>query len=240
VRLYVATGLFPNAFNIQISSSESYAGFLFTFDHGINYNCTMIRGLDSENLLSELKKGDKKAFTQIFQLYHSRLSHFARSYVIDPDVAVNLVQDAFLKLWENSNKLKDSTSIAAYLYTITRNNCLNYLKHQKVEAKYHQKITKNSLELDLNLGALKRLEYDLYDFEEVQQIIDRTIEMLSPQVKQVFLLSRYENLSNAEIAEKLGITVKAVEANITRALKVFRMELKDYLSLLVFFSLPHL
>jgi RNA polymerase sigma-70 factor (ECF subfamily) len=200
----------------------------------------MITRSESENLLFDLKKGDKKAFTQIFQIYNSRLSHFAKAYVIDPDIAMNMVQDAFLKLWENIKELKESTSISAYLYTITRNNCLNYLKHQKVEAKYHQKIIKNSLELELNYGALKRLEYDLYDFEEVQRIIDKTIELLSPQCKQVFMLSRFENQSNAEIAEKLGITVKAVEANITRALKIFRLELKDYLSLLFFFSLPHL
>jgi RNA polymerase sigma-70 factor (ECF subfamily) len=84
------------------------------------------------------------------------------------------------------------------------------------------------------------LEYDLYDFEEVQKIIDKTIESLSPQCKRVFMLSRFENLSNAEIVEKLGITVKAVEANITRALKIFRIELKDYLSILFFLSLPYL
>ncbi len=200
----------------------------------------MINGTESDKLLIDLKKGNQKAFTRIFQFYNSKLSYFAKEYVIDEEVALNMVQDAFLKLWENSKNLKDSTSINAYLYTITRNNCLNYLKHQKVEAKYHQKITKDSLELELNYGALKRLEYDLYDFEEVQKIIDHTIELLSPQCKQVFLLSRYENLTNAEIADKLGITVKAVEANITRALKIFRLELKDYLSLFFFFSLPHL
>lgn len=200
----------------------------------------MITGTETDNLLIDLKRGDKKAFTRIFQMYNSRLSYFAKEYVIDSDIAMNMVQDAFMKLWENSKNLKESTSISAYLYTITRNNCLNYLKHQKVEAKYHQKITQNSLELELNYGALKRLEYDLYDFEEVQKIIDKTIQLLSPQCKQVFMLSRFENLSNVEIAEKLAISVKAVEANITRALKIFRIELKDYLSLLFFFSLPHL
>lgn len=200
----------------------------------------MITGSESENLLIDLRNGDRKAFTRIFHLYNPRLSYFAREYVIDEEVALNMVQDAFLKLWENSKNLKDSTSINAYLYTLTRNNCLNYLKHQKVEAKYHQKVTTDSLALELNYGALKRLEYDLYDFEEVQKIIDQTIELLTPQCKQVFLLSRFDNLTNAEVAEKLGISVKAVEANITRALKIFRLELKDYLSLVFFFSLPHL
>lgn len=200
----------------------------------------MITGAEADNLLIDLKRGDRKAFTRIFHLYNPRLSYFARAYVIDEEVALNMVQDAFLKLWENSKNLKNSTSINAYLYTLTRNNCLNYLKHQKVEAKYHQKVTTDTLALELNYGALKRLEYDLYDFEEVQRIIDQTIELLTPQCKQVFLYSRFDNLTNAEIAEKLGISVKAVEANITRALKIFRLELKDYLSLVFFLSMPHI
>jgi RNA polymerase sigma-70 factor (ECF subfamily) len=200
----------------------------------------MITGSESDNLLIDLKNGNKNAFARVFSIYNSRLTYFAKAYVIDEEVALDLVQDAFLKLWENRKKLKDSTLPGAYLYTVTRNNCLNYLKHLKVEAKYHEKVTRNNLELELNYGALKMLEYDLYDFEEVQKIIDKTIESLSPQCKRVFMLSRFENLSNAEIVEKLGITVKAVEANITRALKIFRIELKDYLSILFFLSLPYL
>lgn len=195
---------------------------------------------ETDKLLINLKNRDQKAFAQIFRIYNARLLYFAKSYVIDEEIAGNLVQDSFLTLWENCHQLKDTTSIGAYLYTITRNTCLNHLKHLKIEAKYYKKELHNKLELELNYGALKRLEYDLYDFEEVQKIIDKTIELLSPKCKQVFLLSRFDNLSNAEIALKLDISVKAVEANITRALKIFRTELKDYLSLLFFFSLPYL
>jgi len=195
---------------------------------------------EADNLLEKLKDGDKNAFTRIFYIYNSRLSYFAKAYVIDEDIAANLVQDAFIQLWDNKKKLNDNTSIAAYLYTITRNNCLNYLKHQRVEAKYHQKVINDGLELELNYGALRSLDYDLRDFEEVEKIIDKTIEMLSPQCRQVFTMSRFENQSNDQIASKLDISVKAVEANITRALKIFRTELKDYLSLLFFLGFPFL
>lgn len=197
-------------------------------------------GSEADNLLENLKDGTKQAFEQIFHIYNSRLSYFAKAYVIDEEVSLNILQDAFLQLWENRKKLNDNTSIAAYLYTITRNNCLNYLKHQRIESKYHQKTVKNALEQELNYGALRSLDYELYDFEEVQQIINKTIELLSPQCKQVFLMSRYENQTNAEIAAKLDISVKAVEANITRALKIFRTELKDYLSLMFFLGYPFL
>ena len=197
-------------------------------------------GSEADNLLENLKDGTKQAFEQIFHIYNSSLSYFAKAYVIDEEVSLNIVQDAFLQLWENRKKLNDNTSIAAYLYTITRNNCLNYLKHQRIESKYHQKTVKNALEQELNYGALRSLDYELYDFEEVQQIINKTIELLSPQCKQVFLMSRYENQTNAEIAAKLDISVKAVEANITRALKIFRTELKDYLSLMFFLGYPFL
>ncbi len=195
---------------------------------------------ETDNLLEKLKDGDKSAFTRIFYIYNSRLSYFAKTYVIDKDIAANIVQDAFLQLWENKKKLSDNTFIVAYLYTITRNSCLNYLKHQRVEAKYHQKVIKDSLELELNYGALRSLDFDLYDFERVQAIIDKTIQLLTPQCKEVFMMSRFKNMSNAEIASKLNISVKAVEANITRALKIFRSELKDYLSLLFFLGIPFL
>ncbi|NJK98205.1 MAG: sigma-70 family RNA polymerase sigma factor [Bacteroidales bacterium] len=93
-------------------------------------------------------------------------------------------------------------------------------------------------ELELNYYALMRLEIDLLDYKEILQIVEDTLKTLSPQCQQVFKMSRYENLTNAEIANKLKISQKAVEANITRALKVFRKELKDYITILILLNIP--
>ena len=92
-----------------------------------------------------------------------------------------------------------------------------------------RKVKKNYEDLLLNYEALSQLDFEKTDFETIESIINETVESMAPRCKEVFELSRYENLSNKEIAEKLSITVKAVEANISRALKQLRTNLKEYL-----------
>ena len=192
----------------------------------------------TEKLLNDLKNGNEKAFTAIFTDYFPRLSQFAISYVIDDSIAKNIVQDVFVKLWETRQSLRDNSPVLAYLLTITKNNCLDYLKHKQIESKYQKQVILGHKELELNYYALQRLEIDLLSYDEILKLIDKTISSLPPQCQQVFKMSRFENLSNAEIAENLNIGVKAVEANITRALKIFRKELKDYLVILLLLNIP--
>jgi RNA polymerase sigma-70 factor, ECF subfamily len=194
--------------------------------------------LITEKLLGDLKKGNEKAFTAIFNNYFSRLCQFANTYVVDEAASKNIVQDIFVQLWETKNTIRENTSIMAYLLTITKNSCLDYLKHKQVEFKYQKLVAKEQKELELNYFALKRLEIDLLDYEEIVQIIEKTLTILPPQCQQVFRMSRFENLSNTEIAGKLNVSIKAVEANITRALKIFRKELKDYISILLILNIP--
>lgn len=189
--------------------------------------------LVSEKLVNDLKKGNEKAFTIIFNDYFIRLCRFAVTYVIDESTAKNIVQDVFVKLWETRYNIDENKSILAYLLVITRNCCLDYLKHKLVEYKYQRQLIKDQNELELNYNALRRLEIDLLDYSEIEQIIEKTLSTLPPQCQHVFRMSRFNNLSNDEIAEKLEIGIKAVEANITRALKIFRKELKDYIAILI-------
>jgi len=193
--------------------------------------------LVTEKLLNDLKSGNQEAFSAVFNNYFPRLNRFAATYIIDKSEAKNIVQDVFVKLWETKQNLRKNTSILAYLLTITKNNCLDYLKHKQVEYKFQKQAIQNHTELELNYYALKRLEIDLLDYNEIVQIIEKTLSNLPPQCQQVFRMSRFDDLSNAEIGQKLDIGVKAVEANITRALKVFRKELKDYVTILVLLNI---
>jgi RNA polymerase sigma-70 factor (family 1) len=193
--------------------------------------------VDTEKVLLDIKAGNQEAFTSVFNHYFTRMTRFARTYVLDDAVARNLTQDAFMKLWENRKSIRDGSSTISYLLTIVKNNCLDYLKHLQIEHKYSQTIKRSITELELNYQALKRLEVDLLDYNEIEQTIQTTLESLPPQCRKVFMMSRFEDLSNSEISEKMGITVKAVEANITRALKVFRVLLKDYLVVLMFLDI---
>lgn len=193
---------------------------------------------NSEFLAKSLRRGDEKAFENLFKECFPRLCRFASIYIIDDSIAKDIVQGVFIKLWETKQNLREENSILAYLLSITKNSCLDYLKHKQIENKYQKQAIRQQTELELNYYALARLELDLYDYNDINKIIEKTISSLPAQCQQVFKMSRYENLSNAEIAEKLGIGIKAVEANITRALKIFRHELKDYLAILILLSIP--
>lgn len=194
--------------------------------------------LITSELLDNLKKGNEEAFTAIFNEYFQRLCNFAVTYVIDESTAKNIVQDVFVKLWENRKNIRENFSFMGYLLTITKNNCLDYLKHVQIENRYQKQVANYQSELELNYYALKRLEIDFLEYDEILKLIEKTLSELPPQCQRVFRMSRFENLSNAEIGEKLGIGQKAVEANITRAIKVLRQELKDYISILIFLNIP--
>ncbi len=176
-----------------------------------------------------IKDGDEKAFGIVFRSYYSGLVRFAVEYVADREVARNLVQNVYMKLWENKSGLIDDENLKGYLYTLTRNEAISYLRHLKVSQKFAEKIQTEYENLMLNLDAISNLDFNTFDMVKLENAIAQTLEELPERCREVFILSRYEQLKNQEIADKLQISVKAVEANITRALRFFREQLKDYL-----------
>jgi RNA polymerase sigma-70 factor, ECF subfamily len=176
-----------------------------------------------------IRRGDERAFKTVFHTLYSPLVYFANEYVGDKETGRNLVQNAFMKLWEKRADLKETENLKSYLYTITRNECISHLRHQKVIRQHIEKNTLHPEDLALNLEALNELDFNQIDLDNIQQIIQQTIDKLPERCREVFVLSRYAQLKNHEIATRLQITEKAVESNITRALKILRENLKDYL-----------
>ena len=109
-----------------------------------------------------------------------------------------------------------------------------FLRHEQVKKKYVERKIADQSQIDLNIQALDRLNTSSIAFSEIEQIITLTLNELPPKCREVFLFSRFEGKKNSEVAEILNITEKAVEAHISKALKAFRISLKDYLSLLIF------
>jgi RNA polymerase sigma-70 factor, ECF subfamily len=188
-------------------------------------------------LVDDLRNGSEEAFTVFFTNYFNRICQFAITYVKEEAAAKNIVQDAFVKLWENRYNINENSSIFSFLLTITKYDCLNYIKHQQVEKKFKKKEEDKYNLLELNYYALQQLEVESIDYNELLHILETAVTSLPPQCQQVFRLSRYESLTNSEIANKLQVSVKAVEANITRALKILRIELKDYLLFLLLLNI---
>ncbi len=182
---------------------------------------------NQETVKSRLTIKDKAEFEILFKTYYSGLCAYANSFLKDVPASEDVVQEVMFKVWSGRNSLLITTSIQAYLFKAVRNSCLNVLKHLDIRYQY-----KDRQEIQ---GADRYLtSVDTVIFSELQVKIHTAIDHLPMERKKVFILSRYEGLSYQQIAEKLGISVKTVENQIGKALQFLRLELAEYLPLLLF------
>ncbi len=172
------------------------------------------------------------AFEVAFNLYYPRLVYFAKEYV-DYEEAKNTVQDAFVSFWEKNPTLSTEAQLQSYLYTTVKNNCLMRLRNAKIKKGYIAKVEKK-IQDRIHLTALQQLDTSPVTFREIENIIEKTLAELPPRCREVFVFSRFEGKKNQEIAEELNISLKAVEAQITKAIKEFKVALKDYLPIIAF------
>jgi len=185
------------------------------------------------NLIPFLQRGEKGAFEEIYSDFFGVMYHLSVQYLRDETVSEEIVQDSFMKLWEIRQTLNEQFNIRNFLYTITKNNCLNYLRNQKIALKHQQNI--QYLEIQFNYEALDKLG-SYIEFEELRIRIDHVIAGLPDDLRETFLLSRSEDLHYKEIAEKQSISIKTVEARMTKTLRILRRELKDYVTLICLIS----
>jgi len=165
---------------------------------------------------------DVTHFNEIFKTYKEQFTLFAKSYIRDSAVAEDIYMESMVVYWEKHNTLPSDTNIPAYILTIVKNKSLNYLRHLHIQREAEEMLYSHSQrELDLRISTLEACEpTELF------------LNALPQKTREVFMMSRNTDLTNQEIAWKMGISVKGVEFHINKALKVFRVELKDYLSLL--------
>ncbi len=175
----------------------------------------------------KLKPLQKNEFETIYNRFFHIYYDIAQRFLYQEEDAKSVVQDAFIKLWENEIHLQNDDEIKNYLFILVRNRSLNVIRQRKKQFQ-----TTDQPEYLINSISHKLLEKtgeDILLYQELFEKVQQAIQALSPQCKKVFQLSRFEDLSNKEIAAVLDISVKAVEANITRALKQLREELAPYL-----------
>ena len=173
-------------------------------------------------------------FAGLYSAYYKKCFLFTKSYVQDKYVAEDIASDVLMKLYEKLQE-EEIANIPAYLLTLLKNRALDYLRKKAVKDKTHVDYsTADYEELNYRISTLQECDPSMVFSKEISSIIDATLAQLSPQTQKVFILSRYENYSNKEIAAELNISVKSVEYHITKALKLFRENLKDYLPLFYF------
>jgi len=179
---------------------------------------------------------DLKAFNQLYSVYQGRFIRFANTYLHDQSVAEDFTMEALMAYWENRHMLRPDSNIPAYILTIIKRKCLNYLQHQEVHQEVSEILKSHAeWELQTRITSLQACEPEELFTMEAQSIVNATLANLPEQTRRIFMMSRYENKSHKEIAELLGITTKGVEFHISKALKLLRQNLKDFLP--VFFYL---
>jgi len=179
----------------------------------------------------------EKDFKLLFEAYYPRLLRFAGAYTGDRHEAENIVQNVFLRLWEKRGSLPMDAHRSAYLLTMVKNHCLDFLRHQQVVNNYStNRKAELQQEMAFNHYAVSKFDPEKMDIETLEQLVEKAIGELPEQCRKVFELSRYEGLKHKEIAIKLGISVKTVEAHISNALKVLRITLKDCFFIWLFYT----
>ncbi|WP_420581796.1 RNA polymerase sigma-70 factor [Reichenbachiella sp.] len=162
---------------------------------------------------------DKRTFEKVFKDYYQQLSAFAYSYVESHEIAEEIVQDTFTNVWSKSDRIEIRTAVKSYLYGAVRNACLNYLKHKKIERRYEEQ----------EQWKTESFETDFLELDELQNEIDAGLAQLPEKCRQIFEMSRFEEKKYKEIAEELGLSIKTVENQMGRALKVMRFALSRHL-----------
>jgi len=182
--------------------------------------------LNDTVLIQLLGNRDEGAFEQVFKAHFKNLHAYACTIVREQTAAEEIVQHVFYKIWEKAAQLNINPPVAAYLYRAVNNESINYLKHQKVKS-VHRAHTVYHMKNQADSAARKVLA------GELEKKLRKALNELPEQCRIIFQLSRFEELRYREIADKLGISIKTVENQMGKALKLLRVKLVDFLPLLI-------
>jgi RNA polymerase sigma-70 factor (ECF subfamily) len=175
----------------------------------------MIRDTD---ITGRIRNGDIGQFESLFRSSYVSLVRYAKTLIKDHDTAEEIVQDLFFKLWQDKEKLKIESSLNGYLFRAVHNRCLHYIEHNRV-------VERHAEEMSYQQTDTQESPSDILNYKELQEKIATILERLPERCGKIFTMNRFEGLKYTEIAEKLSVSIKTVEANMGRALKEFRKEL---------------
>ncbi len=177
--------------------------------------------MDERAVLQRIAAGDEGAFDGVFRTHYAPLVGFVRSMLRDPAVAEEIAQDVMFELWRRRESLTITDSLRSYLYQAARNRALNHIRHLKIELTRQPEAREETSPSDAPDEQVTE--------RDIEAAVRQAVAGLPPRCREVFELSRVNGLTYAEIAAALEISVKTVEAQMGKALRVLRGELADWL-----------
>jgi RNA polymerase sigma-70 factor (ECF subfamily) len=171
-------------------------------------------------IIRRIRQGDKQEFEKLFRSSYISLVRYATTFVKDHDASEEIVQDLFFRLWQDRQSLRIETSLNGYLFRSVHNRALHYIEHQKVVSRHAGEIAAGS---ELTAEPVTEAIY----YNELQARVARVLERLPERCRAIFRMSRFEGLKYNEIAEKLAVSLKTVEADMGKALREFRKALAE-------------
>lgn len=184
--------------------------------------------MDSDDIFIGLKRRDETALSVLFDTYYEKLYLFAEKYIYDSDKAHDIVQDVFLKIWENAERLELTSSIQHYLFASVRNGCLNYLKSLQIEDRNNRKYAEAYIESQ---------NVDMVDDEELLARVRQVLDELPEKCREVCLLRFVEGYKYAEIAVRLDMNENTVKAQLHRGMERLKQAFATYDYVLVLCAL---
>lgn len=177
---------------------------------------------------------DLAAFNRLFKEYQMRFIRFAVSYTLDQAAAEDIVMESFVAAWERREMLTEA-AFPPYALTIVKNKCLNYLRGQEVRTRAAENIHSHGTRiLHTRIATLQACDPEELFSDEARDLVERTLATLPTRTREIFVRSRFRDQSYKEIAAEMETTVKSVEFEVSKATKLLRIALKDYLALLAF------
>jgi RNA polymerase sigma-70 factor (ECF subfamily) len=187
------------------------------------------KSMNSNKALTLPDRQDEQGFDLLYEFYKPKLFIIVNSYIPSREDAEEIVHDVLIRIWEKKDRIRVHSNLTAYLYSMTRNACLDYLRARK--SKLSKEINIHQQEHSLNYNAMADETASSILLKELQALVKSGIDELPEKCKSVFVKSRMEGLNHKEISEELHISPKTVENHISRALRHLRTTLKEYLPL---------
>lgn len=185
---------------------------------------------DIKNLVKSLTKGDEQAFTQLYKLFEAKIYRYVVSSVKSPELSDDIVQEVFVKVWESRKSLNPEQSFQSFLFTIARNQILNFFRKLKTDEALRQQVFS---------FAQRQANYteEIINFNETEDLIQIALDKLPPRQRQIFELCKVKGLSHQEVAEQLDISEGTVNVQLVKSIKFLRKFLSPNASFAITFSI---